>query len=165
MPSLGPSWVCHWHQFNLNYNCVTNIHPQCPSTSTTGFIGMDHGQAWMDLTTHKLYGSYDCIISSPLIHCLFTGFQPRRSSSEERVWMMLWLRVGQAAFYPMFWLGRYLPHFSWNSFFHLFNTNRDFFIIITPYILPLPFLCVPQFGGSVVVSKMLLEFGTCSLYP
>lgn len=102
----------------------------------------------------------------PLLFIFFlTRFHKRDSSFEERVWMMLWLCASQVAFYPTLLLSKYVPHFSWSSFLYLFNTNRDFFLTFIPYILPLPFLFVPAFGGFVVVAKMLLEFGTCSLYP
>ncbi|KDQ55137.1 hypothetical protein JAAARDRAFT_342022 [Jaapia argillacea MUCL 33604] len=86
-----------------------------------------------------------------------SGFHERESTLAERVWMMTWLSSGQLAL--VFFGGVAL------GFPSLAPSNITRVRVGIIFITAVTIFAIPAVGGFVMVGKMLVEFGTCSLAP
>jgi len=82
---------------------------------------------------------------------LFTGYSKGNSTSAQRGWMLSWLSFNQ-----------FFAFFGFK--FSLRHIDIDRPLLAAYYVLLILFFSIPAIGGFVVVAKMLLEFGACSVF-
>jgi hypothetical protein len=91
---------------------------------------------------------------------LLTGFHKRRSTAAQRGWMMTWLVVNQGvSTYGIFGGRTELTIFGGA----VSKIKTVGIVCVGLYVLLV--LSIPAIGGFVMVGKMLIEFGSCSLTP
>jgi len=95
-----------------------------------------------------------------LLIFILTKFNKRESTLAERAWMMSWLSASQAIVLDMIGISQVDPNFIFLSNKESLTAWISFFLF---FLLPLILLITPVIGGFVMVGKMLLEFGNCSL--
>lgn len=104
-------------------------------------------------------------IAAPyIIIKLLTNFEPGQSSKSQRLWMMLWIVVGQVcgslglALEKAHWKDMALLD-GWKS---IGSTRKRISNIVTLFI-PVLGMSIGAIGGFVVVAKMILSDEVCKL--
>ncbi|KDQ51465.1 hypothetical protein JAAARDRAFT_211082 [Jaapia argillacea MUCL 33604] len=130
-----------------------------------GYVG-SHG------SLRSQYLAAGLLIFVPLIYLLLpyvvifalSGFKTRGSILAQRAWLMSWIASGQLLL--LVFLFQYLenPHFRLATF-SIQRRHLTSFITGNKLLLCLLVLAIPAVGGFIMVGKMLVEFGTCSLAP
>jgi hypothetical protein len=94
-----------------------------------------------------------------MIIYFLSHFEAGSSTLAQRVWIISWLSVGNfIQFVVELWM---LRGRSWDKRIPLSNIKR--FIVLSCQITLLAVLGIPTIGGFVVVGKMLMEYGVCTV--
>ncbi|KDQ52008.1 hypothetical protein JAAARDRAFT_492938 [Jaapia argillacea MUCL 33604] len=137
------------YTFRVSQNSNQNaIPPGCyVSTNNTGLESL---MACLALCIVPL-----ALIMPYIVIYKLSGFHKGGSTASERFWMMAWVSSGQVVFLFFAIIGVVFPSFA-------ISTLGDPALVGFFSLLLLPF-AIPPIGGFVMVGKMLMEFGSCSL--